>query len=156
MADELGVHVTGDEELRAKLEKFASLIGDMRLFGPSLVPIFIGWMRDVFASEGAWGGTPWAPLSPTYAAEKGKRYPGRSILIREGALRDAASRPMREVTPRTLTLWIDNDVAPFHQEGTDRMPARPLIPERLPASALREVEDAAREHVNVLIRSVRL
>jgi hypothetical protein len=65
-----------------------------------------------------------------YAAEKARTHPGRTILIREGNLRRAASEPRREATPRTLTLWIDDEnVAGYHQDGTDRMPARPLIPE---------------------------
>jgi hypothetical protein len=150
------VHVSGDEELRAKLEKVTALLADMRLFAPYVVPVFIGWMGAQFSSEGGWGGQQWAPLSPAYAAEKSRTHPGRSILIRDGGLRQAASRPRREATPRTLTLWIDDPVAAYHQEGTTRMRARPLIPDPLPQSALRDVEFAAEEHVNVLIRSVGL
>src|SRR5581483_9993069 len=112
------VEVTGDEELRAKLDRFLATVGDMRLFAPYVVPLFIGWMRDVFTSEGGALGQQWAPLSPAYAAEKSRRFPGRSILIREGGLRQAASRPRREATPRTLTLWVDDPVASYHQDGT--------------------------------------
>jgi hypothetical protein len=119
-----------------------------------LVPIFIGWMGEQFASEGGWGGQTWAPLSPAYAVWKSQNYPGRSILIRDGTLRRAASSPRREATPRTLTLWIDDDVAGYHQDGTDRMPARPIIPSPLPAAALRDVSLAATEYVSTLIRRI--
>jgi hypothetical protein len=156
MADGFDVHLTGDEAFQAKLEKVSALLADMRLFMPYLVPVFIGWMRSAFESQGAWSGTPWAPLSPAYAAEKSHSHPGRSILIREGGLRQAASRPRREVTPRTLTLWIDDETAVWHQDGTSHMPARPLVPSPLPPAALRDIDLAAEEHVHTLIRSVGL
>jgi len=50
-----------------------------------------------------------------------------------------------------LTLTIDDPTAGYHQEGNDKLPARPLIPEQLPPVALREVDDAAREYVTTLI-----
>jgi hypothetical protein len=156
VADGFNIEVTGDEVLRAKLEKLGTLLSDFRLFAPLLVPVFIGWMGAQFSSEGGWGGQTWAPLSPGYAVEKARTHPGRTILIRDGGLRRAASSPRREVTPRTLTLWIDDAVAPFHQEGTDKLPARPLIPDPLPASALRDIDLAAEVHVSTLIRSVGL
>jgi len=108
-------------------------------------------MRSQFESEGAWGGAQWAPLSPAYAAEKARTHPGKSISIRDGTLRRAASEMRREVTPRTLTMWIDSDVAGYHQDGTDKMPARPLIPDPLPSSARIEVDAAAHEYVSALV-----
>ena len=153
---EIDVQVTGDEELRRKLAQLELQLEDLRGFWPLLVPVFIGWMGAQFASEGGWGGHVWAPLSPAYAVYKAANYPGRSILIREGGLRRAASEPRREATPRTLTLTIDDPVSVYHQEGTDRMPARPLIPEPLPPAALRDIDEAATEYVNVLVRNLGL
>jgi PAS domain-containing protein len=97
-------------------------------------------------------GQSWTPLSPAYAVEKARTDPGRSILIREGDMRRAASQPRRESTPRTLTLWIDDPKAPLHQEGSDRLPARPLIPDPLPVSARRDIDHAAEEYVSTLVR----
>ncbi len=156
MSDGFNVFVTGDESARRKLAQLELFLEDLRPFWPSLVPLFIGWMGAQFSSEGGWGGQQWAPLSPAYAAWKSAAFPGKSILIREGDLRRAASSPRREATSRTLTLWIDDDVAGFHQDGTDRMPARPLIPDPLPPVALREVELAAEEYVSTLIRRIGL
>lgn len=150
------VHVTGDEEYRRKLAQLELFISDLRTFWPMLVPVVGGWMRDQFESEGAWGGAEWAPLSPSYALEKARSHPGRTILIRDGTLRRAASEMRREVTPRTLTMWVDDPVASFHQSGTDDMPARPLIPDPLPSSARAEVEMAAHEYVSVLVRRLGL
>lgn len=156
MADEFTVRVAGDDEARRRLAQFELFLEDLRPFWPLLVPVFIGWMRDQFSSEGGWGGQQWAPLSPAYAVEKARTHPGRSILIREGDLRRAASEPRREATPRTLTLWIDDPKVDYHQEGTERMPARPLIPEPLPAAAVRDVDRAAEEYVSTLIRRLQL
>jgi hypothetical protein len=150
------VHVTGDEAYQRKLAQLELFLEDLRTFWPLLVPVFIGWMGAQFVSEGGWGGQTWAPLSPGYAAEKSRTHPGRSILIREGNLRRAASEPRREATPRTLTLWIDDPVAAYHQEGTDDMPARPLIPSPLPAAAHRDIDIAAQEYVSTLVRRIGL
>jgi hypothetical protein len=156
MADGFSTTITGDDEYRRKLAQLELFLADLRGFWPLLVPVFIGWMRDQFKTEGGWGGQQWAPLSPAYAIEKARTHPGRTILIRDGTLRRAASQPRREATPRTLTLWIDDDVAGYHQEGTDRMPARPLIPDPLPVSARLDVDLAASEYVSTLVRRLGL
>jgi hypothetical protein len=150
------VVVTGDEAYQRKLAQLELFLEDLRPMWPLFVPMFIGWMGAQFSSEGGWGGQAWAPLSPAYAAWKSQHYPGKSILIREGDLRQAASQPRREATPRTLTLWIDDPKAGYHQEGTDDMPARPLFPSPLPAAARRDVDTAAREYVSTLVRRLGL
>lgn len=150
------IRLTGDGEFDRKAKQLQLFFEDLRTFWPLLVPVFIGWMGAQFSTEGGFGGQAWAPLSPQYAAWKSTHYPGRTILIRDGALRRAASEPRREATPRTLTLWIDDDVAGYHQDGTDRMPARPLIPEPLPQSAIRDIDDAAHEYVSTLVRNLGL
>ena len=150
------ITITGDEAYQRKLEQLRLHLLDLRGFWPMLVPLVHGFMREQFDSEGSWGGQTWAPLSPAYAIEKARTHPGKSILIREGTLRRAASDMRREQTPRTLLMWVDDPVAAYHQEGTDRMPARPLIPDPLPQSAYREVDLAAEEYVSVLVRRLGL
>lgn len=150
------VYVTGDESARRKLAQLELHFEDLRGLWPMLVPIVGGWMKSQFESQGIWGGAHWAALSPAYAAEKARTHPGRSILIRDGGLRRAASQMRREATPRTLTLWVDDPVAAYHQEGNERLPARPLIPTPLPQAALRDVELAGHEYVSTLIRQIGL
>jgi hypothetical protein len=151
-----GVHVTGDEAYRRKLAQLELFLEDLRTFWPLLVPVVGGWMSAQFETEGDWGGQAWAPLSPAYAAEKSQTHPGKSILIRDGNLRRAASQMRREATPRTLTMWIDDPTVAYHQDGTDDMPARPLIPSPLPVSARVDVEVAAQEYVSTLVRRLGL
>lgn len=150
------VRLTGDLEYDRKLQRLQLFLNDLRTFWPLLVPVFIGWMGAQFTTEGGWGGQAWASLSPQYATWKAANYPGRTILIRDGAMRRAASEPRREATPRTLTLWIDDPKAPLHQEGTGRLPARPLIPSPLPVSARRDVDIAAEEYLTTLVRTLGL
>lgn len=120
---------------------------DLRPFWPLVVPAFIRWMGQQFESEGGWGGESWAALSPAYAAWKATHYPGKSILYAEGDMRKAASKPQREATPNTLTLTIVDPKIEFHQGGTDKMPARPVIPDSLPFAADNELTDLANLYV---------
>jgi len=152
------VTVTGDEAYVRKLEQLQLHLADLRNFWGLLVPLVHSWTAAQFDTSGSWGGEIWEPLSPTYAAWKAQHYPGKSILIREGTLRRAASEMRREQTPRTLVMWIDDPVAGYHQEGDESrgLPARPLIPDPLPESARIEVEAAAHEYVSVLVARIGL
>lgn len=140
------IELRGFDELERSLRGFAATLIDLRPFWPLVVPMFVRWMGDQFSSEGGWGGHTWTPLSAEYAAEKAARYPGRSILIATGALRGAASRPQRTATPSSLTLTITDPKVGYHQDGTPTMPARPVIPNGLPASADAELEEAAERY----------
>ncbi len=162
MPDGKGWHVDFDSaDDQAKLRAFASLLLDLRPFWPRVVPLFIGWMREQFATEGDYWGTPWAPLSPEYALRKAAMYPGRGILVAEGDLRRGASMPSRRAGPHSLTLTIrwrkrrgkrrTLDPA-WHQFGTDRMPARPLLGESLPPDAQKELDLAAEEYVTEMAK----
>jgi phage gpG-like protein len=76
-------------------------------------------------------GPGWAPLNPVYAAWKAKAFPGRGILERSGKLRTAFSGGVGwEIVVTNTSLQIDPTRTPywrFHQYGTRRMPARPII-----------------------------
>lgn len=86
------------------------------------------WEQELFESEGAAGmGQRWAPLSPRYAAWKAGRYGSRSILQREGRLFSAAVGPEKVIDRQSARLRIRHRAARFHQAGTSRMPARPIV-----------------------------
>jgi hypothetical protein len=79
-------------------------------------------------------GTParWAPLSPEYAAWKARHFPGRPILVRSGAMRagftwEAHPRSLRIINRVTAGQRSRTPRWVFHQEGTDHMPARPMV-----------------------------
>lgn len=136
-----------DAEAMRRLGSFELQMRDLRPFWPKVVPLFIGWMAEVFDTEGGFWAGPWAALSPRYAAWKSRRYPGKPILQAEGDLRRAASEPTRDVTPDSITLTIVDEKVQYHFTGTPRMPARPLFTEQLPSTAVRDLEDAAEDYV---------
>lgn len=151
MTSMIEIELVGFTEAENALRGFASTMLDLRPFWPLVVPMFIRWMGEQFASEGQWGGEEWAPLSADYAVYKAERFPGKSILIRTGALRRAASSPSRIATPSSLTLSIVDPKIEWMQDGTDKMPARPVIPDSLPVSAEAELEVAAEGYIGEML-----
>ena len=148
-----------DDGTREKLAWIAAQLLDLRPFWPKLVSLAIDWWGKQFDTEGAFGGFPWPPLSPSYAAWKAANYPGRGILVLERDLRQAASLPDRVANPQDLTLTIpwarlkgEQVDLSWHQLGTTRMPARPLIfGDPLPAAAALDLDRAMDEYLNDLI-----
>jgi hypothetical protein len=142
-------HANADRYYR----RVEELLSDLRPFWPLVVPIVTGWWREQFDTEGGFAGRPWAALSPAYAEWKAQKYPGKTILQATGDLRQAASRPSRTSTPRSLTLSIDDPKLEYHQDGTGRMPARPLVfGDPLPPAAALEIEAAAERYVGDFLR----
>jgi hypothetical protein len=141
------IEVFGDDLAKRKVARLALALSDLRSFWPLVVPLFIGWMREQFATEGAFAGRPWSPLAASTLARKGA---GKSILVDTGAMRRAASSPRRFATPRTLTLTIEDPKIAWHQEGTTKMVARPVLFDDLPPSAAAELQAVASSYVRTL------
>lgn len=150
MSIQVGVHDDG------QIRKLAVFLTDLRSFWPLLVPVVTGWWRQQFETEGGFGGERWAPLSSAYAIEKERQYPGRGILVRTGAMRQAASRPRRSVTATSLTLTIDDAKVEYHQQEdgqTGRLPRRPLVfGDPLPATARVELDAVAERYITDLLK----
>lgn len=160
------ITVTGDRFSEEQIRRLTLQLIDLRGFWPMVVPVFVGWMRQQFDTAGAFAGRPWAPLSPTYASWKARHAPGKGLLVFAGGIRQAASRPERTATPRSLTLTIDDSkwghgpkkkpgpVLEYHQEGiAGRLPARPLVfGSPLPPAAALELDGAADRYVADLLR----
>ena len=141
---------------QARIERLAVFLTDLRSFWPLLVPVATGWWRKQFDTSGEFGGQQWAPLSPGYEAWKSVNFPGKGILQRTGEMKRAASNPSRAVTPTSLTLTIESDVLPYHQQDDNavggRLPRRPLVfGEPLPADAQAELDAVAEGYVRDLL-----
>lgn len=168
MPDQPGWGIDGDtEDAERRLHAFAAAMVDLRPFWPKVVPLFIGWMRKQFETEGVfWLGRPWQPLTPAYAARKAAEHPGRGLLVAEGDLRRGASTPRRTVTPRSITFTIDwpkeanKYTAEFdpawHHLGEGNNPRRPLLSDGLPPQAMLELENAVDEYVEETARRLGL
>jgi phage gpG-like protein len=82
-----------------------------------------------FATEGRAEGTPWAELAPSTLRRRRART---SILYETGALLRSLTEPgaaghVEELEGYSLTLGSQLPYAGYHQSGTRRMPARPII-----------------------------
>ena len=108
----------------------------------SLAPTVAEAVDNIFASEGR---GQWPQLSEAYARWKAKNYPGKGILELTGAYRTAVTQigsahNVLETTDNSLTYGVEGlDYPVFHESGTNRLPARPVI------DLLAEDEDLLRE-----------
>jgi len=75
----------------------------------------------------------WAPLKPSYAKRKEKKYPGRPILVASGKLGRAATGgagSFKIMGPTFAAFGVMADkvkFAPFHMTGTKNMKPRPFL-----------------------------
>jgi phage gpG-like protein len=120
--------VLGDEQVWASFVGIEERAGDMRepleASGHTLEDL----AARQFESQGAYASGGWAPLSPKYAAAKLAFWGPRPILVASGKLRRILTEHgIREVTRDTLIYGTFDDVAGWHQHGTENMPARPII-----------------------------
>ena len=91
------------------------------------------WLRKQFASQGRQGSHgKWAALSPAYAAQKARRYPGKPILEASGAMKnDLLSESNEgETTAQTMLYGTKIKYALFHQTGTKGKSGKPKMPAR--------------------------
>ena len=90
--------------------------------------------RGLFASEGASAGEQWQALSPDYAKQKQRRYPGRKILVKTGRLRksltvkgDAEHIAYGYLQPRaTVIVGSENPIGAYHAPGRLHNPNLPV------------------------------
>lgn len=126
----ISLEVNGEEQVKFSLGRMAHALADMRPFWPAFHEVFKAVEVAQFASQGgAGGGGAWAPLSAAYAAWKAVHYPGRPILVRSGALREAmtgGSGHIFEPTPTYVRLGGYSPYGGYHQEG-DGVPQRKPI-----------------------------
>lgn len=129
MVDSLGLplEVKNSEQVTKMLTNVGAdmkdLKGAMTDVGEHAKKYFGG---QVFASRGGVLGQPWPRLSPAYAAQKAKRYPGRPPLVRIGVMQRSFTSK-----PSAMSVTISNDAPYFkyHQSSAPRakIPRRVMI-----------------------------
>lgn len=116
----------GDERLRSLLNRAQ----DLRPVFREIARSFNEFQDDLFASSGAAAGG-WAPLAPSTLAQKAAQGYPSDILVRTGRMRRSlvskTSDSVEEITAKYLLIGTSRPYARFHQTGTVRMPARPII-----------------------------
>ena len=133
MAAELSGQLNGADELDDGLARLTAKLRDLRTTWPLVATVFHQSMRKQFSSQGAHGSGAWAPLSKPYAAWKERKHPGLPIMELSGRLKESLTDPFGnadstyEATEDTLLIGTKTPYARYHQYGTGKMPARPLI-----------------------------
>jgi phage gpG-like protein len=121
----VNVKITGTAEEIAKFQKLGDKLLDFtQALTETGTELKTYYSKAVFGSGGGLTGTKWKSLSPVYAKWKGKHYPNRGILIARGDMQNSF-----RATSNRSSLTIDNTDKKFeyHQLGTRRMPARPML-----------------------------
>jgi hypothetical protein len=161
----IGARLVGGEAEQRRIRALSLAVSDLRRFWPMLVPVVSNWWKRQFETSGAFGGRPWAPLTEPYGDYKATKAPGKPLLVYSSGLKRAAARPIRTQSPRTLILTIDDSdyghgpdkvkrsIVSFHQEGTPRMVARPIVfGDPLPAEAQGELQAVAESYLTDFLR----
>lgn len=81
---------------------------------------------DVFETEGEAIDEVWAPLSPAYAKQKERIYPGETILTASGLMRESFTSL---VDPTSLTIGNAMEYFKYHQSSAPRtkLPRRVMM-----------------------------
>jgi phage gpG-like protein len=126
------------EAVEKSLAGFQAALADESSALGEVADDFGEMVAEQFASEGRAQGTPWAPrklpssLSRGGAKRRVVRASTAPLLVRTGVLRDSLTRRgaaghVEEMDQQTLSVGSRLPYAIFHQLGTRRMSARPLI-----------------------------
>lgn len=141
----LSFEVIGYDRVLKGVANLADTVKDLRPFWKDVfAPKYFAQVQDGFtlqgqrrSSDGRFAGGRWAPLSPAYAEWKKRHFPGATILVRTGALRDSLDwdgeglGPGGYFKPEPGYVLFGTEIpyAKHHQDGTDSMPARPFLPD---------------------------
>lgn len=128
-------YTDNSEAVDKALANFQSSLADEAPALQAIADDFRAMIAAQFSSEGRAEGTPWPPRKRSrVGATQASPWAGQAppLLVRTGALRDSLIGPsspghVEELEEQSLTLGSRLPYALFHQLGTRRMPARPLI-----------------------------
>lgn len=136
----------GVTQVATALSRFGEYARDLR---PAYREISADF-KKIAAETFSHSGPGWAPLSPTYAAWKGRHFPGKPILVRTGELQTAitgGSGYVEKLEPLIWQVGVRHPAATFHQRGTSRMPARKLVDFRRDPSIQRRWAKIVQRHL---------
>jgi phage gpG-like protein len=132
---DLLVKVSGNENILANLTGIVARSKDLRIPFNAFRPVWINAIQEAWDSGGE--PVPWPALSPAYAAWKQSAYPGKPIMRLTDRLYDSLTSQTSDtiwfVGPKSMQLGTRVPYFIYHQTGTNKMPARPVL--TLPAHA---------------------
>lgn len=99
--------------------------------------------NDVWETEGAVFGEPWAPLNPKYAKRKAKKYPGAGILEATGTMRSGwklVTTSNSALIENTAKNKDDKYYAVYHQQEEKKS-------KKLPQRIIIKMDEQRRTHI---------
>ena len=127
----LTFEVEGQTEVARGFSRFGDNVEDFSPAFKEIVKDFHKGEAQQFQSEGSYGAGGWTPLAPTTIMRKSSGGYPMDILVRTGDLRDAmtgrGTAKVEIIRPKGMVVGTTLEYARFHQRGTRRMPARPII-----------------------------
>lgn len=125
----ISIQITGNPA--AQLRKMAASLGDTATPNRQIATQLYGWVIRNFQAEGGLGEQPWAPLAASTAmkrvTKRGALRGYHPILQVTGALR-SSFLPFSDATEAGIGAGVP--YSQYLQQGTRRMPARPMLPTR--------------------------
>lgn len=137
--------------VRRKIHAMKERAGNLIPAWDTLIDWFADQERIQFGSRGARWRTLWPELAEETVAQKRELGYSGDILIREtDLLRSLTDRPLsiERISAREATAGTRVKYARFHQDGTKRIPRRPLID----AGVIAEEEVASRAVISWVVR----
>ncbi len=128
----LTFEVDGKVEFDRAFHRVGEKLEDLRPVWPAIEREFYAIEDEQFKSEGAKGrGGKWKPLSRPYAQQKANKYGVQPILRATGRLEKSLTSKTSDtrVVMEKQEFGIGTTLfyAAYHQSGTKKMPARPVI-----------------------------
>lgn len=122
------IAIGNETQFDREISRFSNGVSDFRVVAPSILTALRSIVADQFASQGR---GLWRPLSKRYAAQKARKYPGKTILRRTDRMYDSlvkrTASSIVSINKNELTYGTSVPYASFHQAGTKKMPARKII-----------------------------
>ncbi len=113
-------------ELAAKIPELEKIADDLREDWPAVTAAVSRQIGQRFTSEGPG----WAPLAESTQRDRLRHGYGAAhpILVREGDLRNSFLDGSEQIyEPGWMYYVSPSEIAPYHQHGTPKMPARQII-----------------------------
>lgn len=159
--------VRGLDDVERMLRDAARDARDLRpVLDPHVSATISDFFRRQFATHGAAGGTPWAPLTPVTLAWKGRHHRGSMGPLRftnrlwASLVKRSAPEGVRIVQPQSLEQGTTVEAATFAQEGFTQtrvwgrlrerhleVEPRELVPDELPRSLVKGWESLLVRHL---------
>jgi len=116
-----------DSQLQKRLNIIIDGLSNFSPLFKKISPKSLALIDDQFKTVGKAFGTPWAALRPSTVIQKMKMGMNNGILQRTGAMRKSFVVKKLNSTELIIGSSLEKEYMKYHQLGTRKMVARPLL-----------------------------